>query len=132
MTGPTQDEFEISIFVPQGETAAPRPADPSVEHHSISNWIPGLGRVTKVGAGQIQEQWTRTVDTLMQLASTAAGRSKEWSIEEIEVGLTLSAKGELLFIAEAGAEASIKLKLTRKDEAKRQVPAPLQSPPSVS
>ena len=132
MTGPTQDEFEISIFVPGGEPVAPRPADPSVEHHSISNWMPRLGRVAKVGAGQIQEQWTRTVDTLMQLSSTAAARSKEWSIEEIEVGLTLSAKGELLFIAEAGAEASIKLKLTRKDEAKRQMPAPLPSPPSVS
>lgn len=114
MTEPTQDEFEISIFVPEGDTAAPPLVDPSVDHHSIRDWASGLGRVAKVGAGQVQEQWTRTIDTLMQLSSTAAAHSKEWSIEEIEVGLTLSAKGELLFIAEAGAEASIKLKLTRK------------------
>ena len=33
---------------------------------------------------------------------------------EIEVGMTLSAKGELLFIAEAGAEASIKFVLKKK------------------
>lgn len=132
MTGPTPDEFEISIFVPESDTTAPLPADPSVEHHSTRSWVSGLGRVAKVGAGQVQEQWTRTVDTLMQLSSAAAARSKEWSIEEIEVGLTLSAKGELLFIAEAGAEASIKFKLTRKDEAKLEVPAPLPSLPSGS
>ena len=119
MTRTTQDEFKISIFVPEGETAAPRQADESVEHHSISKFVPGFGRVAKVGAGQIQEQWARTVDTLMQLSSAAAARSKEWSIEEIEIGLTLSAKGELLFIAGAGAEASIKLKLARKDDSKR-------------
>ncbi len=123
MTEPTQDEFEISIFVPEGDTAVPLPPDPSVEHHSMRDWVPGLGRVTKVGAGQVQEQWTRTVDTLMKLSSTVADRSKAWSIEEIEVGLTLSAKGELLFIAEAGAEASIKFKLTRKGGAAPEAPA---------
>jgi hypothetical protein len=127
MTEPTQDEFEISIFVPEEGTAVPLPPDPSVEHHSMRDWVPGLGRVAKVGAGQVQEQWTRTVDTLMKLSSTTAARSKEWSIEEIEVGLTLSAKGELLFIAEAGAEASIKFKLTRKSESAPQGPTLLPS-----
>lgn len=115
-----RDEFEISIFVPQGDTPLPLPLDQSVEHHSMRDWVPDFARVTKVSAGQIQEQWTRTVDTLMKLSSIAAARSREWTIEEIEVGLTLSAKGELLFIAEAGAEASIKFKLTRKENA----PAP--------
>lgn len=114
MTEPTQDEFEILIFVPQGDTTTPLPPDPSVEHHAMRDWVQGFGRVAKVGAEQVQEQWGRTVDTLMKLSSNVAARSKEWSIEEIEVGLTLSAKGELLFIAEAGAEASIKFKLTRK------------------
>lgn len=127
MTEPTQDEFEISIFVPEGGAAVPLPPDPSVEHHSVRDWVPGLGRVAKVGAGQVQEQWGRTVDTLMKLSSTVAARSKEWSIEEIEVGLTLSAKGELLFIAEAGAEASIKFKLTRKGESAPQAPTLLPS-----
>ena len=127
MTEPAQDEFEISIFVPEEGTAVPLPPDPSVEHHSMRDWVPGLGRVAKVRAGQVQEQWTRTVDTLMKLSSTTAARAKEWSIEEIEVGLTLSAKGELLFIAEAGAEASIKFKLTRKGESAPQAPTLLPS-----
>lgn len=123
MTEPKQDELEISIFVPEGDTAAPLPPDPSVEHHSMRDWVPGLGRVAKVGAGQVQEQWTRTIATLMELSSAGAARSEVWAIEEIEVGLTLSAKGELLFIAEAGAEASIKFKLTRKSAAAPEAPA---------
>lgn len=127
MTESAQDEFEISIFIPEGDTAVPLPPDPSVEHHSMRDWVPGFGRVAKVGARQVQEQWTRTVDTLMKLSSTAAACSKEWSIQEIEVGLTLSAKGELLFIAEAGAEASIKFKLTRKGESAPDVPTLLPS-----
>lgn len=123
MTEPTQDDFKISIFVPEGDTAVQMPRDPSVEHHSMRDWVPSLGRVAKVGAEQVQEQWIRTVDTLMKSSSTVAARSKEWSIEEIEVGLTLSAKGELLFVAEAGAEASIKFKLTRKSEPTAEAPA---------
>lgn len=132
MTEPKQDEFEISIFVPEGDTTVPLPPDPSVEHHSMRDWVPGFGPVAKVGAGQVQEQWTRTVDTLMTLSSTIAARSKEWSIEELEVGLTLSAKGELLFIAEAGAEASIKFKLTRKSGAAPEAPVLVQPVPTGS
>ncbi|WP_336959164.1 hypothetical protein [Sphingobium aquiterrae] len=127
MTEAAPDEFEISIFVPEGDTAPMLPPDPSVEHHSMRDWVPGLGRVARVGAAEVQEQWGRTVDTLMKLSSTIAARSKEWSIEEIEVGLTLSAKGELLFIAEAGAEASIKFTLKRKG-AQPPEPAPLVTP----
>lgn len=79
--------------------------------------LSGAKRVTRVGAVEIQAQWVRTVDALMKLSSTIANRSKEWTIDEIEVGLTLSAKGELLFIAEAGAEASIKFTLKRRLDA---------------
>jgi len=122
MNDPTHDEFAISIFVPGPEPDSHRPADPSVVHHSLRRFVPGLSRVATVGAGLVQEQWTRTIETLMQLSSAAAAHSTEWSVEEIEVGLTLSAKGELLFIAEAGAEASIKFKLTRKDQPAREVP----------
>lgn len=115
MTKTSNDEFEISIYVPESSAITQMEGDPSVDHHSMHDWVPGLSRVAKVGSEEVQEQWSRTVDTLVKLSSTVASQSKEWSIEEIEVGLTLSAKGELLFIAEAGAEASIKFKLTRKD-----------------
>lgn len=123
MTELAPNEFEISIFVPGGDTAAALPPDPSVEHHAMRDWMPDLGCITRVKAAEVQEQWSKTVDTLMKLSSAIAARSKEWSVEEIEVGLTMSAKGELLFIAEAGAEASIKFKLKRQD-AQAAVPRP--------
>ena len=40
----------------------------------------------------------------------AAGR---WQVDEVNVGLALSAEGKLLFIASAGVEGSIQVKLTR-------------------
>ena len=115
MTEPKPEEFQLSIFVPEGGSASPLPPDPAVEHHAMRDWVPGFGRVATVRAAEVQEQWTRTVKTLMNLSSTIAAHSKEWSVEEINVGLTLSAKGELLFIAEAGAEASITFTLKRKN-----------------
>ena len=123
MTELAPDEFEISIYVPGGDTAPVLPPDPSVVHHAMHDWVPGLGGITRVKAAEVHEQWSKTVDTLMKLSSAIAARSKEWSVEEIEVGLTMSAKGELLFIAEAGAEASIKFTLKRKD-AQAAVPRP--------
>ncbi len=112
-----QDDWEFSIFVPEGEHAVEVPLNDAAEEHSLRDLIPGINRVRRVAAAEVQEQWERTVDTLMRLSSTVANRSKEWTIEEIEVGLTLSAKGELLFIAEAGAEASIKFTLKRRPAA---------------
>lgn len=117
MTDDTRDDWELLIFVPEGEPAVEVPPDDAAEEHSLRDLIPGIKRVTRVGAAEVEEQWRRTVDTLMKLSSTVANRSKEWTIEEIEVGLTLSAKGELLFIAEAGAEASIKFTLKRRPAA---------------
>lgn len=117
MTHDVQDDWELSIFVPAGERSEEVLLEDAAEEHSLRDLIPGINRVTGVAAAEVQAQWERTVDTLMRLSSTAANRSKEWTIEEIEVGLTLSAKGELLFIAGAGAEASIKFTLKRRPAA---------------
>jgi hypothetical protein len=129
MAQDTQDDWELSIFVPEGEPAVEVPLDDAAEEHSLRDLIPGIKRVTRVGAAEVQEQWIRTVDTLMKLSSAVANGSKEWTIEEIEVGLTLSAKGELLFIAEAGAEASIKFTLKRRPAAGAPGDTPSELPP---
>jgi hypothetical protein len=129
MTDNTRDDWELSIFVPEGEPSVEVSSHDAAEEHSLRGVFPGIKRVTRVGAAEVQEQWGRTVDTLMKLSSTVANRSKDWTIEEIEVGLTLSAKGELLFIAEAGAEASIKFTLKRRLAAGVPTETPLELPP---
>lgn len=114
MTEASENEWYLSIFVPGGGEAdeAP-PPDEAVEKHALKDYLSAFGRVEKVPAKSVEAQWQETLDTLMKL-TTVSGQSEGWIIKEIEAGLTLSAKGELLFIAEAGAEASIKFILKRK------------------
>ncbi|MBO9502545.1 hypothetical protein [Brevundimonas sp. A19_0] len=106
-------DWEISLFVPESATPA-RPYDPNLEDHALQ-WIPGR-RVEKVST-KVMEQWEATIEHLLALSSTIGGKAREWAAEEITIGFTLSAKGELLFIAEAGATASISVKLKRKTDA---------------
>lgn len=104
------DHWTISIFVPGGASAPPAgPPDPSAKDHALP-WIPGAGRIEKV-SDKIFEQWEATIQRVMRLSSAIKSQAKDWSADEIEIGFTLSAKGELLFIAEAGAQASITFKL---------------------
>jgi hypothetical protein len=112
----SEDAWTLSIFVPQVGAEPTAPPDPSAETHSIRDIFLGSGRIERVDGHGLEAQWTQTVGSLMKLSSAVGERTKDWTIDEIEVGLTLSAKGELLFIAEAGAEASIKFMLKRKDE----------------
>jgi hypothetical protein len=107
--------WTISVFVPNAEPANARPPpDPSVEPHSaFREWLMPSGRIEHPDGELLQKQWADTIDKLLKLTSTVSERLTAWKLDEIEVGLTLSAKGELLFIAEAGAEASVKLTLKR-------------------
>lgn len=114
MNDDARDEWELAIFVPEGEQDGEGVPDDAVREDSLRDVMGVLKRVTRVRAADVKEQWERTVGTLMNLSTTVAKGSRDWTIEEIEVGLTLSAKGELLCIAEAGAEASIKITLKRR------------------
>lgn len=107
-------DWEISIFVPD-DAAPPQPGDPNVEDHGLVEWFHPR-RVEKVSA-DVMAQWEATIDRLIALSSTVGKKAKDWAADEITVGFTLSAKGELLFIAEAGASASISVKLKRNSAA---------------
>lgn len=109
-------DWELSIFVPEVSALDDELPPDEAEIHDLKGVVRSAfkGRVVSVKAEKVQEQWNRTMDTLMSLSTTIAAKAGQWRIDEIEVGLTLSAKGELLFIAEAGAEASIKFVLKPK------------------
>lgn len=107
-----KSDWTITIFVPEGEAAPAegREDDPAKEH-SLA-WLTG-GREAKVDAKSVKDQWAETIQAVLGLGASVTDQQQGWRVDEIEVGLTLSAKGKLMFIAEAGAEASIKLKLVR-------------------
>lgn len=100
---------EILIFVPEGAAPA-RPHDPNVTDHALE--LLSGRRIERVST-QVTKQWEATIDRLMAMTSSIGDKAGEWMADEITVGFTLSAKGELLFIAEAGATASISVKLKR-------------------
>ncbi|HLP70818.1 MAG TPA: hypothetical protein VK181_25190 [Rhizobium sp.] len=113
---PKEKHFEISIFVPEKAPAfAPMLSREEIGEHVLTKgFATAVGGIARVGADKVVEQWRGTVDTLVGLGATVSERAEGWHVEEIEVGFTLSASGELLFIAEAGAEASITFKLKPK------------------
>jgi hypothetical protein len=101
----TRDEWRLQILVPPKPDAA-KPFDGLLDSREI-----------EVPAGQVRDQWNRTMAGLLSLAADwSAGNPAGWHVGEVKIGLTLSAKGHLLFIAEAGAAASVEVKLTRAGE----------------
>lgn len=105
-------DWKAMVFVPGAPAETEIEVDPSVETHSLRSLV--FGRIEPVDPETMKDQWGKTIGLLMGMTSSLDEKAKNWQIEEVEIGLTLSAKGELLFIAEAGAEGSIKIKLTRK------------------
>ena len=107
-----ESAWEILVYVPGHGTLSPElPEDKSAKNHSPMLF--GRGRVEKADS-RIMTQWQATLERLMNMSASIQASASGWTADEIEVGFTLSAKGELLFIAEAGAQASVKVKLKRK------------------
>jgi hypothetical protein len=90
-----------------GEKAAT--ADPSVDTHSK----PWTVENQSLDPAAMKADWQEKLAGIIDMASAAAEKKKGWQIEEIEIGMAVSAEGKLLFIAKAGFEASVKVMLKR-------------------
>ncbi len=105
------DDWTVQIYVPS-------PTLPGTSGERGTGQAPGLrdrgGRVVDASVEALRENWRDTVQKLVEIGDGIDDAGSGWGVAEIEVGLTLSAKGQLLFIAEAGAEASVKITLTRR------------------
>lgn len=108
---------KLDILVPRKRAPAPRatPPDAHVRTDALPAWTAeAFFDVEKVDSDHMAADWKRKLDGVVDVATSAAAtKDKAWHIDEIEIGLTLSAKGELMFIAEAGIEASVKVTLKR-------------------
>jgi hypothetical protein len=95
-----------------GEKAAT--ADPSVDTHSKPWTVENHFGVEKsLDPAAMKADWQEKLAGIIDMASAAAEKKKGWQIEEIEIGMAVSAEGKLLFIAKAGFEASVKVMLKR-------------------
>ena len=112
-----KSEGQFEIFVPRRAfpTRRARAVEDAVKTHATQQWTAeAFFDVKKVDPKDMAADWQEKLDRILDVAANAAAKKdKAWHIDEIEIGLTLSAKGELLFIAEAGAEASVKVTLKK-------------------
>lgn len=99
-----QDDWTVQVFVPADDGPTALRADRG-------------GRVVEASVEAMRAGWADTIQALTAIGDAADAGTSAWGVSEIEVGLTLSASGRLLFIAEAGAEASVRVKLTRRTPA---------------
>ena len=98
------DEWQLQILVPD--------KPPNTTEKDFGGLI-GSHEI-EVPAREIRELWGQTMVGLLSLAEDWTAReSGGWQVSEVKIGLTLSAKGQLLFIAEAGAAASVEVKISR-------------------
>lgn len=111
-------ESDLQIWAPRkspsGGGRSPL-TDPSVTTHAIQPWtVETFFDIQDLDSKEMAADWKNKLDRIVDVATHAAQtQDKAWHIDEIEIGLTLSAKGKLLFIAEAGAEASVKVTLKK-------------------
>ena len=85
-----------------------------MKSHSL--WSPSEApfEIKPVDQDAMAADWKEKLGRIVDIATSAAQtQDKAWHIDEIEIGLTLSAEGKLLFIAKAGAEASVKVTLKK-------------------
>jgi hypothetical protein len=115
------DNWKMSIYVPQTEIVEDEEVKPGIttELHSrggIAKFF--LGEEKQVEASEVKDQWRQTivgiVSTVGEWTDASSGK---WKIDEVSFGLTLSAEGRLLFIAKAGARASVQVKVKRASQA---------------
>jgi hypothetical protein len=80
--------------------------------------LPGVRAARKVGitAAELETFWREKVIGLADTLTTAQAQQepKGFRVEEIAFSIGVGAKGGLLFVAEASAQASITVKLARK------------------
>ncbi|WP_285137059.1 hypothetical protein [Microbacterium sp. lyk4-40-TSB-66] len=112
------DDWSVQIYVPSPAEGMPRPSPERGMYppHAGAPTIRGDrgGRVVDASVETLRANWRETVQKLVEIGDGIDDAESTWGVAEIEVSLTLSAKGQLLFIAEAGAEASVKITLTRR------------------
>lgn len=102
----TGDDWTVQILVPDDGQSNILP-DPVREG----------GKVVEASVEALRANWRETIHALAAVGDGVDDETSSWGVAQIEVGLTLNAKGQLLFIAEASAEASVKVVLRRRERA---------------
>jgi hypothetical protein len=109
-------DWTLTVLVPPrpgGGEIALESATTAVHSAGILGWV--FGKEEPIDAASIKGQWTETISGIVAtVGEWTEAQSNQWYIEEVTFGLTIGAKGKLLFIAEASAQGSVQVKVKRK------------------
>lgn len=92
---------------------SPQPG--TVTAHSVLAKIKGA--IFAVAVDEVKADWQKVSQQIQQMidATTSVG-SKNFAIDSVEVSLGFTAEGKLVFIAEAGVEATVSVTFKRRSE----------------
>ena len=114
-------DWTLTILVPaakadEDEVRPGRQTDlHATELHTkgLIGWVFGAEE-QPINASDVAGQWKDTISGIVStVGEWTKAQADRWQVDEVTFGLTLSAKGKLMFIAEASAQGSIQVKLKR-------------------
>ena len=83
----------------------------SVEQHGFGDRLYGLFRRT---VPEVTAEWAKVVEQMKHLISQVEGMHGDFELSEVQFQLGFSAQGAIVFIAEAGVNATISATFTRR------------------
>ena len=114
--GECASDWNLTIFIPDtavvGEQEEVEPGPHSKLHAKgpLLGWFSGEEKV--VNAEKAEAQWTETIKGIVSaVGEWSEATAGQWKIDEVNFGLTLNAEGKLMFLAKAGAQASVQVKV---------------------
>jgi hypothetical protein len=88
----------------------PRPVPGSSEDHALADWFGGLIPRKKE---EVKEDWHRVMGQIQELLQDVSLVPANFQLDEVEFQLGFSAQGKIVFVAEAGVDATVSVTFKR-------------------
>lgn len=102
MSDPIPQDIDTVMFVGKPPPLEPGTARENSAVGAITDWV------FRRSLEDVAADWKKVTAQIQRMVeATASAATERFAVDSIEVALGFSAKGELMFIAEAGVEATV-------------------------
>ena len=88
----------------------PRPVPGSSEDHALTDWFGGLVPRKKE---EVKQDWHRVIGQIQELLQDVSLVPANFQLDEVVFELGFSAQGKIVFVAEAGVDATVSVTFKR-------------------
>jgi hypothetical protein len=92
----------------------PRPVPGSSEDHALADWFEGLIPRKKE---EVKQDWHRVMGQIQELLQDVSLVPANFQLDEVVFELGFSAQGKIVFVAEAGVDATVSVTFKRNSSA---------------